>query len=488
MGAPAPAGAAQSVARGTCDTVRLDLDTDAPTPRVRGRSPSLAALLSFLWPGLGQLYTGKRRLAALFAVPALLVLVLLAYELRQGPVVFLARFADPAFSRAAAVVVVLLGSWQLAAVVHAFVSGERRRTRRILDTVVLAALAVVLVIGYAGTGMLLALTSDAESHVFNPDSSLIDLTTPSPNPSSSALPGPTATPVQTPSIDSRVTILFTGVDAATSRTESLYDSIMVVSYDPKTDSVQMVSVPRDSASFPMYFGNHPVVPVTTRINSVPTYVKNGWIQSPDSPYMTLVKEVSYLVGIPIDYYAVMDLDGFVKMIDAVGGIDVVNPSVIDDPVYATPAGQIIGFHLAAGPQHLDGDQALAYVRSRHGADNSDWARSSRQQQVLVALLHEMAQPSELLALPGLISTLGSSVTTNFPAGQVADYVAIGQNVPSQNFTDVVLGPPYTILNVNTTSAASTTCLLNYKVAALSIQLFGKDSTWYGKPAPANTCP
>ena len=198
--------------------------------------------------------------------------------------------------------------------------------------------------------------------------------------------------------------------------------------------------------------------------------------------------MSYLVGIPIDYYAVMDLDGFVKMIDAVGGIDVVNPSVIDDPVYATPAGQIIGFHLAAGPQHLDGDQALAYVRSRHGADNSDWARSSRQQQVLVALLHKMAQPSELLALPGLISTLGSSVTTNFPAGQVADYVAIGQNVPSQNFTDVVLGPPYTILNVNTTSAASTTCLLNYKVAALSIQLFGKDSTWYGKPAPANTCP
>ena len=144
MGAPAPAGAAQSVARGTCDTVRLDLDTDAPTPRVRGRSPSLAALLSFLWPGLGQLYTGKRRLAALFAVPALLVLVLLAYELRQGPVVFLARFADPAFSRAAAVVVVLLGSWQVAAVVHAFVSGERRRTRRILDTVVLAALAVVM--------------------------------------------------------------------------------------------------------------------------------------------------------------------------------------------------------------------------------------------------------------------------------------------------------------------------------------------------------
>jgi len=462
------------------------LDTDAPAPRVRGRSPSLAALLSFLWPGLGQLYTGKRRLAAFFAVPALLVLLLLVYELRQGLVVFAARFADPAFSRAAAVVVVLLGAWQIAAVSHAFVSGEPRPTRRSLDTVVLAVLAVVLVTGYAGAGMLLALAADAGSHVFNPESSLVDLTTPSPNPSSSALPGSTATPIQTPSIDSRVTILFTGVDAAAGRTETLYDSIMVVSYDPKTDSVQMVSVPRDSASFPLYFGGQ--VNVTTRINALPTYVRNGWVRSPDSPYITLVKEVSYLVGIPIDYYAVMDLDGFVTMIDAVGGIDVVNPSAISDPAYATPAGTITGFTLAAGPQHLDGAQALAYVRSRHGVNNSDWARSSRQQQVLVALLHKMAQPSELLALPGFISTLGASVTTDFPAGQVADYVAVGQNVPSQNFTDVVLGPPYTLLNVNTTSTASTTCLLNYKVAALSIQLFGQDSLWYGKPAPANTCP
>jgi TM2 domain-containing membrane protein YozV len=70
----------------------------------------LAALLSFLWPGLGQLYAGKRRAAALFAVPAALALLVLAYELRQGLVVFAARFADPAFSRDAAAIVVLLGA------------------------------------------------------------------------------------------------------------------------------------------------------------------------------------------------------------------------------------------------------------------------------------------------------------------------------------------------------------------------------------------
>jgi hypothetical protein len=53
----------------------------------------------------------------------------------------------------------------------------------------------------------------------------------------------------------------------------------------------------------------------------------------------------------------------------------------------------------------------------------------------------------------------------------------------------VLGPPtYTLTGVNNVNSAATTCLLNAKVAAESITLFGQDSTWYGKPAPADSCP
>ena len=129
---------------------------------------------------------------------------------------------------------------------------------------------------------------------------------------------------------------------------------------------------------------------------------------------------------------------------------------------------------------------MAFVRSRHGAGDSDWKRASRQQLVLVALLHTMAQPSQILKLPSLMQTLGASVTTDFPADKVADYVAQGQGVPSTNITQVVLGPPYTITGISNVNAAN--CLLNDKVAALSIQLFGTDSLWYGHPAPANTCP
>lgn len=448
----------------------------------------MAALLSFAWPGLGQLYTGRRRLAAVFAIPTILVLLVLLYQLRQGIVVFGARLVNPHFALAAFAVVVLVGIWRLGSVAHAFLAGEPLKTTRVVERAAAIALAAVIVLSHGAAGYVLWVSYQAGSHAFDPNSPLVDQATPGPSLAAGETPSPTplVTPVPAPQIDRRVTILFTGVDAGPGRTETLYDSLMVVSYDPKSNSVQMVSVPRDSASFPLYFGGK--VAVTTRINSLPGYARNGWVKSPDAPFPTLVNEISYLVGIPINYYAVMNLDGFVTMIDMVGGIDVVNPSAIDDYTYATPVGQIIGFHLAAGPQHLNGDQALAYVRSRHGADNSDYARSSRQQQVLVDLLHKMAQPGEILALPSLISALGTNISTNFPPDSVADFVSVGLSIPKENFKQYVLGPPYSILNVNSVNTAATSCLLNYKVAALSIELFGTDSLWYGKPAPANTCP
>jgi anionic cell wall polymer biosynthesis LytR-Cps2A-Psr (LCP) family protein len=95
----------------------------------------------------------------------------------------------------------------------------------------------------------------------------------------------------------------------------------------------------------------------------------------------------------------------------------------------------------------------------------------------------MAQPSQLLNLPKLIDTVGSSVTTNFPADQVADYVAISQNVPSGNFKQVVLDGVYFWDYL----PSGATCLYYNKVADLSRQLFGPDSLWQGKPDPAFTC-
>ena len=150
----------------------------------------------------------------------------------------------------------------------------------------------------------------------------------------------------------------------------------------------------------------------------------------------------------------------------------------------------IGLHIPAGPQHLDGRTALAYVRSRRGVGENDFIRSSRQQEVLVDLLHKMAEPGQILNLPNVISALGSAVNTNFPADRVADYVGIGTGVPKENITQVVLSPTagYSVYYRDDPTSPAKLCLLNAKVAAMSVKLFGKDSLWYGKSAPVNTCP
>jgi LCP family protein required for cell wall assembly len=457
--------------------------------RLRG-SRSFAAFLSFVWPGLGQAYAGSRRLALLFALPALAVAVLAVYEARQGLTVFVARFIDPAFALLALLVIVGLGAWRLASVAHAYrmlPSGEAvlPRTRR-NQRVVLGVLVAVIVATHGLAGALAALDYTAFSGTFVATVSLEPVASATPPADVYASPPPPSfQPTPTPApIAGRTTILLAGVDAYAGRTERLYDSIMIVSLDADTNRVAMVSVPRDSAYFPLYFGG--TVSKTTRINALVSYVQHGWIKSPDDPWTTFVKEVGYLVGIPIDYYAIMDLAGFVKMIDLVGGIDVNNPSVINDPVYDWLDKSPPGFYLAAGPQHLDGRHALAYVRSRHGADNSDWKRSSRQQQVLVALERKMASPQMLLQLPSLIQTLGSSVRTTFPANQIADMVARGDQIPQENISQVVLGPPYSDTGTGG-PGISTTCLRLDKIAAVSVQLFGSDSRYYGKNQP-DTCP
>ena len=99
--------------------------------------------------------------------------------------------------------------------------------------------------------------------------------------------------------------------------------------------------------------------------------------------LTLEKEIGYLVGVPVDYYAAIDLAGFAKMIDAIGGVDVYNPRAIHDPTTAT--------YVPAGPVHLDGTDAMKYVRSRENG-GSDYLRASRQQAVLVAAERKVASP------------------------------------------------------------------------------------------------
>ena len=137
---------------------------------------------------------------------------------------------------------------------------------------------------------------------------------------------PFATPA---SEQSRITILITGVDKTTERTHSLTDTLLVVSVDPATGATSMVSFPRDIARFPLYGGGR----TRGKINSLLTYASNNPDAFPDGPLPTVARELGYLLGIPINYYAALDLDGFRRMIDAVGGVKVNVQRAINDSFY-----------------------------------------------------------------------------------------------------------------------------------------------------------
>lgn len=425
-------------------------------PAQASKSPSLAAFFSFIWPGLGHLYAGHRRQAWLFAIPALVSVaaILILLQVQRGIAVLTLRLLDPNVAAAVFVAVVVFGAWRVASVLHAFRSTGEHYGRPFGRRLVLTVLLVTIVTSHAMGAWYLVSDYQMSMGIFSTG-------------------GNGAEAAQVPVTGSRVTVLLAGLDQYSGRSERLYDSLMVVSVDTDTKHISMISVPRDSSGYPLYYGGTGKI----KINAIPTYVRNGWLKSPDQPVTTLVNEVSYLVGIPINYYGVMDLGSFMTIIDLVGGVDITTEA-INDPTYDWLDGSPYGFQLSAGTHHLNGRLALAFTRSRHGSGNSDYARAGRQQQVLAAVAHKMATPTMALKLPELMSEAASLVKTNFPASQVADMVDLAQSVPSTNYDNYVLGPPYSVSK--STSNVSMSCLELAKVAPLSIKLFGKDSRYFGK--------
>ncbi|HLV98840.1 MAG TPA: LCP family protein [Ktedonobacterales bacterium] len=152
-------------------------------------------------------------------------------------------------------------------------------------------------------------------------------------------------------------------------------------------------------------------------------------------------------GIPIDAYAWVGLDGFVKVIDTLGGVDVdVLHPVLDDayPKDLNANGDPYAYQrldIPAGPQHLTGEQALDYVRSRHSDLLGDFGRSARQQSVLVALKKKLDSGTIINKLDALTVDLQGSVLTSLTLGQMVSLANFARNLQPMDFHQYVLGVP-----------------------------------------------
>jgi LCP family protein required for cell wall assembly len=440
----------------------------------RRPSPHVAAILSFIWPGLGHLYGHRAKAAALFGLPVLAIALAFLASATQGMAHLAVLLITPSSALTIFVLVILIGLWRLVSIADSMLGlGVRNPWRQGRTAATFGTLAVIVLVSHLAFGYLAWAFYDAGSRIFTADEG------PDGTPAASLAPGasPTllATPLATPeSPTARINILLLGIDSAEQRSESLTDTLLVVSIDPVSGEVAMLSFPRDISGFEMPNGKI----YRGKINSLMTYAKAHPKQFPDGPLPTVIGQLSYLLGAPIHYYAAVDLDGFRRMVDLVGGVTVDNPRAINDPKYDWLDSTKYGFYLSAGKHNLDGRNALAYVRSRQGVGDSDFTRARRQQQVLVALRDKLIKPEMITRLPQLLNTAADTVSTNFPSERVGEMVDLASRATGAKITQVVLGPPYAIHPPsNTTGGIYTLKLDMTRMAKLSIKIFGAQSRY-----------
>lgn len=219
----------------------------------------------------------------------------------------------------------------------------------------------------------------------------------------------------------RVNILLVGVDRRPDEDFTRTDTIIVVSIDPAGKTVGLMSLPRDlKVTIPGYGDD--------KINAA--YVFGERDKRVGGGIGLLERTIQNNFQIPIHYYGIVDFKGFEKIVDTFGGVNVDPPYSIIDDEYPTEDYGYVGIYFPAGWQHLDGRAALRYARTRHA--DSDFGRSKRQQEVLLALRQQALTGNLIGKFWSLLGILGDSVHTDLSPDNVAALANLGKDISRDN--------------------------------------------------------
>ena len=213
----------------------------------------------------------------------------------------------------------------------------------------------------------------------------------------------------------QLNILLLGTDGRRDeKTPPRTDTIIVATLDLAHQRAGIISLPRDLwVPIPGY-------DITTKINTAYTIGENRGY--PGGGAQLTKDTVSSFIGRPIEYYVRINFQAFVEFVDLIGGIDVDVPETIHDEKYPTDDYGYQVFHIEAGRQHMDGETALKYVRTRN-TDN-DYKRAQRQQLVIRAILNKVLQadmiPTLVAKAPQLLATMRNSIDTDIPLSTAVD--------------------------------------------------------------------
>jgi LCP family protein required for cell wall assembly len=290
---------------------------------------------------------------------------------------------------------------------------------------------------------------------FDPDS------TSPPSPSSSmqsppvgepsgGLPTPTPGSTPTPSgwaADGRLNILLLGGDAGPGRFGLRTDTIILASVEVETGRTALFGIPRNLKNVPL----PPESAGAQRCGCFPNFFFGLYRYASDHPRFfpgdgahrglrAVAGAVEELTGVELDGIVLVDLHGFIELIDALGGVDINVAQRIVDNAYPKEDGSgDIRIVIEPGLQHMDGVHALRYARTRH--QDSDYGRMRRQQEVLVALRHQMDVCTLIPRIPELVDIAKRTLTTDIQARELPGLLELAAKVDADRISKDAFNPP-----------------------------------------------
>jgi LCP family protein required for cell wall assembly len=430
--------------------------------------PGIAALLSALIPGLGQIRLGATRRGALIALPFLGLIVIAVVATVLNPRGALETILGAGALVLLLVLVLVVAVYHLTAVLDAFRLGLRlrgakdprlSRGRALGSPLLLVAFAGVIAfygiiefVGVRAYQASQAIFVDPSSGFEIPEASFAPRPTATagvvPTGPVTAPPSPTATPVPGPvwAADGRLNLLLIGSDAGPGRWLARTDTMIVLSVDIASGRAALFGIPRNIVNVPL----PPESAGAFRNGLFPQFLNALYVYATQHPkqfpggdargFRAVTGAVQELVGVPLDGAVVVNLNGFVDLVDAIGGLWIDPPYSVFDAHYPLPNGLgYIEISIPAGCHKLSGERALEYARSRHM--DSDYGRMQRQQRVLVALARQLDPIALLSRVTELLDVAQENLLITVPLDQIAELAVLAARVDTGDIQTIQFSPP-----------------------------------------------
>ena len=215
------------------------------------------------------------------------------------------------------------------------------------------------------------------------------------------------------SVTEPFTILLMGIDSTdevlSKNAVANGDTLILITFNPKTLNATMVSIPRDS-----------YLPIACWRNKAENKITHAAGYGNDC----MINTIENYFGVNIDYYAKINFKGLVKLVNAVGGVDVdVKQTLCTDD--SSRGGTIC---IQPGYQTLNGEQALVYARNRKALVNGDFGRAQHQQEIIMALLNKMKTITKVSQFTQILDTISNSLDTNLTTKQILEFYNVGKDI------------------------------------------------------------